>query len=275
MENDYYGLVYKFTNIINSKIYIGQTKNLNDRIKQHKKSAKYNKGNMAISKAIAKYGFENFNVDILDYAYSVDELNQLEEHYINSLNSLTPQGYNIQEYCNGNQVWSDERKLEVTKKNLNRKRPNAISKYFGVTYNKRDNNWVASVIFQKKDFRVGKYDTEIEAAQARDIEILKDKYFGLFELNFPELREDYLNNKIVVLRSMDKKLKRNAIKITCLKTNKTKKVRDKAPDIYHNKETNSWVVVITHNTNLYHVGTFNSEFEAVEAHKNKLLELNI
>jgi len=261
MENEYYGFIYKITNLINNKVYVGQTKNIKDRWREHKKNArnKIIKGNMAITKAMIKYGLDNFTFEVIDQAYSVDELNQLEEHYINNLNSLSPQGYNIQEYSNGVPIWSDERKLEATKKNLNRKKPNAISKYFGVTYNKRDNNWVASVIFQRKDFRIGKYDTEIEAAQARDIEVLKDKYLGLFELNFPELRDNYLNNEIVVLRSMDKRLCKS----------------DNLPDIFPSESGDCWFVLIMSNEGIKYFDSFETEQEAVQVHKNKLIEFNL
>jgi len=201
MENEYYGSIYTITNLINNKVYVGQSKNPKKRWKEHIKNAriKRTKDNMVITRALMKYGKDNFKFEVIENAYCQEELNRLEEHYIKTLNSLRPYGYNIQEYCNGSPIWSNERRLEATKKNINKKKSGAISKYFGVTYSKRDNNWVSYVIFQKKDLRIGKYDTEIEAAQARDIEVLKDKYLGLFELNFPELRDNYLNNEIVVL----------------------------------------------------------------------------
>ena len=58
------GIIYKITNTINNKIYIGQTiQSLQNRWKRHCS----NKGtidelNMVIKKAILKYGKENFEV---------------------------------------------------------------------------------------------------------------------------------------------------------------------------------------------------------------------
>lgn len=52
------GYIYKITNKINGKNYIGQTTmNLKDRLTCHKSPS----ANMVISKAIKKYGWNNFS----------------------------------------------------------------------------------------------------------------------------------------------------------------------------------------------------------------------
>lgn len=65
--------IYKITNKINNKLYIGQTHNtIEKRWKEHiQVSNRYKKTNLddkyafAIHKAIAKYGVENFDFDII------------------------------------------------------------------------------------------------------------------------------------------------------------------------------------------------------------------
>lgn len=85
-------IIYKITNNITGKIYIGQTtKSLNDRWSAHCSSKK----GTAISLTIRKYGKENFTVEEIDGANSLTELNYLEEHYIYMHNSLAPFGYNL------------------------------------------------------------------------------------------------------------------------------------------------------------------------------------
>lgn len=89
-------LIYKATNIINGKIYIGKTvKTLRSRIAEHR--ADINRGQIFhFQRALIKYGFENFKWDVIDITDSLDELNRLECHYIelfNSRNRLI--GYNI------------------------------------------------------------------------------------------------------------------------------------------------------------------------------------
>ena len=55
-----YGTIYKITNIKTGKVYIGKTtRSLNDRLQGHINSA--DKGdNFKLSRAIRKYGEENF-----------------------------------------------------------------------------------------------------------------------------------------------------------------------------------------------------------------------
>lgn len=61
-----FGIIYKVTNLINSKCYIGQTtKSLDDRRFIHIKDAKRQKYNSLFHKAIIKYGIDNFKWEVL------------------------------------------------------------------------------------------------------------------------------------------------------------------------------------------------------------------
>lgn len=84
--------VYKIQNQINGKSYVGQTTNsLEKRISEHRKCNK-----TPVQKAITKYGIENFNIIIIDYAESMDELNSKEEFWISFYNTQKRSlGYNI------------------------------------------------------------------------------------------------------------------------------------------------------------------------------------
>lgn len=82
-------IVYKITNLINGKIYVGQTtRTIEERLREHKRS------DFPIGKAIRKYGIENFKIDILSTCTSLDELNETEIFWISKLDCLTPNGYN-------------------------------------------------------------------------------------------------------------------------------------------------------------------------------------
>jgi group I intron endonuclease len=195
MENEHYGVIYKITCLINKKVYIGQTKQKpKRRWWQHKK----NKDNSYIGRAIIKYGEENFTFEVIDNADSLEELNLLEEKYINDLNSLSPNGYNIQQYNCGTKVISKETKIKISHYKINKKNKKSSSKYFGVCLNSNKKYWRAKVVYKSKYICLGTFFSEIDAAKARDIEVLKDKYYGIFELNFPELREKYINNEITI-----------------------------------------------------------------------------
>lgn len=78
--------IYKTTNLINGKLYIGQTIT-ND---------PYYIGSGTILKlAIQKYGYENFTRDIVEYCINTDDLNDAEIFWIWKYDSLAPKGYNI------------------------------------------------------------------------------------------------------------------------------------------------------------------------------------
>lgn len=87
--------IYKITNKINQKIYIGLSRNIEKRWKEHKniafniKSPQYNKH---LYKAIRKYGIENFEFTVLEECLE-NELSQKEIYYIKQFNSFL-EGYN-------------------------------------------------------------------------------------------------------------------------------------------------------------------------------------
>lgn len=88
------GIIYKITNNINGKCYIGQTINPKQRFNKHCKSNKY-----YIDKSIQKYGIDNFTYEVLyitDYLCKDDlltVLNEKEIYYINLYDSFN-NGYN-------------------------------------------------------------------------------------------------------------------------------------------------------------------------------------
>lgn len=82
--------IYKIQNLINNKIYIGQSTDIKTRWYKHKCA----QDNFYIHKAIRKYGIENFSFDIIEEC-SQQELDKKEKYYINKYNSLVPNGYNM------------------------------------------------------------------------------------------------------------------------------------------------------------------------------------
>lgn len=90
-----FGIIYKATNNINGKVYIGQTiQKFNCRITRHRFDSKHSDIGI-FCRATRKYGFENFDWTILEYCDSKEEMNDMEFHYIKQYNSLTPDGYNL------------------------------------------------------------------------------------------------------------------------------------------------------------------------------------
>lgn len=87
--------IYKITNQTNGKSYIGQSKNIEVRWKNHKTDSNNPNGDnydYPLYRAFRKYGLENFTFEVLEEC-STSLLNEREEYYINKYNTLY-QGYN-------------------------------------------------------------------------------------------------------------------------------------------------------------------------------------
>lgn len=80
--------IYKTTNLINGKIYIGQS---------YKDNEKYLGSGKFLKRAIKKYGIENFTKEILEKCSPNKEiLDEREKYWINHYNSTSKEiGYNI------------------------------------------------------------------------------------------------------------------------------------------------------------------------------------
>ncbi len=88
------GIIYKITCLVTKKPYVGQTRQkLERRIAQHKSQSK--KAEAGIDLAIAEYGWEgNFTVEVLEIC-PVEKLDEREKFWIATLNSKSPNGYNL------------------------------------------------------------------------------------------------------------------------------------------------------------------------------------
>lgn len=106
-------VIYKITNLINKKIYIGQTTQpLLKRWLEHCSTSKKHKS--AINKAILKYGKSNFFIQIVSTCNNINELNHRESYYIKLMNTMSPNGYNLVSGGN-NKICSLETKNKISK----------------------------------------------------------------------------------------------------------------------------------------------------------------
>ncbi len=103
--------IYKITNRINNKIYIGQSINCEKRFNEHK-SSEHNKH---LKRAYDKYGLENFSFEVLEETEE-SLLNERETYYIEFFNSINPKiGYNKR--AGGDKpYYSDEMKAKLKEK---------------------------------------------------------------------------------------------------------------------------------------------------------------
>ena len=83
--------LYKITNLLNNKNYIGVTnRNPEERFAEHKRPS----SKSFISKAIQSDGVDNFSFEILLTEIEDKDISSLECKYIKKYNSLLPNGYN-------------------------------------------------------------------------------------------------------------------------------------------------------------------------------------
>ena len=85
------GVIYKITNLLNGKMYVGKRVKSTEKFN---KSSYYGSG-ICITNAIKKYGKDNFKREIICECQNSNELNNRERFWIKELNTFTPRGYNI------------------------------------------------------------------------------------------------------------------------------------------------------------------------------------
>lgn len=84
--------IYKITNTVNNKIYIGQSVNIKRRWRQHINRA--GQDNTPLHNAIHKYGTDKFLFEVIEEC-TIDLLDSLEQKWIQHYNSAIPYGYNV------------------------------------------------------------------------------------------------------------------------------------------------------------------------------------
>ena len=106
--------IYKITNLINNKIYIGITKrNPKIRFNEH-----FSNKNELLYKAKEKYGKDNFLLEIIESNVSEDMIDEKERYYIQLYKSLVPDGYNLSQGGISNKSISEQGKQKLKKCNL-------------------------------------------------------------------------------------------------------------------------------------------------------------
>lgn len=108
------GYIYKTTNLINNKVYIGK------HISSTHDNTYYGSGKI-IKRAINKYGIENFSNEIIDTAETLEELNEKEKMHIQQYKDLHKSNcYNIASGGDGGNtlIYKSEQEVEAFRKKM-------------------------------------------------------------------------------------------------------------------------------------------------------------
>lgn len=242
-------IIYKITNLINRKIYIGRTTQLlKTRWDAHRNGITAGKNkHLKLYKAFKKYGIENFKIEQIDRTNSFEKLRNLEGEYILKFQSYKDEiGYNMSIDTNkGLELLSEEsinrRRKSIHKANSKRR----VAKYgIGVRFSK--GIYSANICFHGEQYYMA--GDSIESAK-----IIYDKLAIYFykedaELNFPNIKyteEEILNN-------YNKCIEHKNLNPT-----------SKYIGVYH--KDNLFMASLSKNKKMYIIGSYKTEKEAALA----------
>ena len=146
----YYG-IYKITNKVNGKMYIGQhtTYNLDDG---------YMGSGAVMKKALKKYGKEAFTKEWLEFAENAEDLNYLETMYVDEEWLARPDTYNL---ALGGKVCKGWHHTEESKKKISVAAAGAGNGMYGRHHSKETRQKLADVHRNKAPWNKGKVGSQV------------------------------------------------------------------------------------------------------------------
>ena len=114
-------IIYKATNKLDGKCYIGQsTFDLDKRKGEHLRGSRRQRPKYYLHRAIKKHGMDNFEWAVLAECDTRDEMNKTEMKFIEQYKSLAPNGYNSIMMALGGDLFSQfsETKMERIRKRI-------------------------------------------------------------------------------------------------------------------------------------------------------------
>jgi group I intron endonuclease len=177
--------VYKITNLINNKIYIGKANNIKKRLNAHKTAARKKDPNdySKIHRAFNKYGEENFIIEELgQYSAEIEAL-QAEKEFIKNYNSTNDLiGYNITE---GGEGSSGFKHSEESKEKMSAIKKQAYlgegNPFYGKTHSEETKEILSNLASQKigelNPF-YGRTHSEESLNKMKENHYNKQKYFS-------------------------------------------------------------------------------------------------
>tara|TARA_B100000519_G_scaffold148726_1_gene129578 strand:+ start:97 stop:795 length:699 start_codon:yes stop_codon:yes gene_type:complete len=166
MVKQQWGCIYRLTNTVNGKKYIGKTVNFKKRMYDHKICWKdyYKKKKSYLANSIRKYGWNKFKVEKIIDDIPEEDLSNLEISYIAVENTKAPYGMNLTdggEGCSG-VIQSAETRKKRSKAQI---KYASNRKQFGTLfYHKKNKHW--QVISPPPQKYIGSYFTKENARKA-------------------------------------------------------------------------------------------------------------
>jgi group I intron endonuclease len=163
MTKQRFGCIYRLTNLITKKTYIGKSVNFKSRMSGHKHSMK--KAKTYLSKSINKHGWDNFKKEIIIDDVPEEDLSNLEISYIEVENTMCPNGYNLTLGGEGNIGWKPSKETREKMKQTQLLRQANRDQVGCVKFDKRYNKYQATGPSPESKY-IGLYFTKEKAEKA-------------------------------------------------------------------------------------------------------------
>ena len=161
-------IIYKTTNLINGKFYIGQ---------DSKNNSEYLGSGKLLNRAINKYGIKNFKKETLEVCKNKKHLNEREIYWIEKTEAKK-YGYNIADGGHGGNTYNEEISKRISKQFKNRKlSPETIQKIKD-TKAKNPDKYKMSEENKKKMSQRHKGKKHPEEWKKRQSEVMKKYYYS-------------------------------------------------------------------------------------------------
>lgn len=188
------GFIYKITNKVNNKVYIGQTRyTIESRWRQHLKNYNVEHRKQPLYQAFAKYGIENFEVEQVEEV-NVDKLDEREIFWIAKYDSFK-NGYNATLGGQEGKIyyWTDSQYEEIRTMYLSGFTVHNIANHYNIS------DWVISKILKSLNVKLRGNPLAMNAVE-------KAEFIKMYEngTSLKELAKDYNTDKETVKRFLIK-----------------------------------------------------------------------
>lgn len=155
--------IYKIINLVNNKMYIGQTIQKNPKMRWYDHCSRTRNGQKShLYNSMRLYGIDNFVWEIIDSANDIDELNHKEQIWLDTYRKVT-EVYNLREAGNNktHSANSKEKMSESQKQAHARRRSTGTD-----TWTRQDGGSMKGKSHPKKGKACKKWSDEMKAAHS-------------------------------------------------------------------------------------------------------------
>lgn len=244
--------IYKITNLLNQKCYIGQSINIKQRWKQHRANSQVR--DEALYLAIQKYGIENFSFEVIEECKE-EELDLKEQYYINYYDSYN-NGYNMTLGGQNNKDFFSEKIFKLWDEGKNISEISSILNLSRGTIHKRLKDYINYSVSESKS-RGGRLHYKVQLDKNTLPDHMKPKHIYQYDIWGNQIRCWDSASQISSILKIDKSLIGKAIRGEYLQAGGYQwKIEENAEDISNSINLKFGIIQKDFNNNV--INKFNS-----------------